>query len=189
MTPAASTPAWTLLQALELLRRIDEHVSAEFTFHNERGEPIVTSAATIAVLKQTAAELIDESTQLENLVERLPDAEVRVTAANVQAGASRQLAEGIIDVRTTLLAASVLPVTIGWPALARALRRSDAHRFWNATTVVDLLSRFRGARTEAIDRVLEQAQVDGSAPWVELAARTVDRLAEILSTAADARPR
>lgn len=186
MTSTASTPAWTLLQALELARRIEEHVSGEFAFYKGGGEPIVTSAATIAVLKQTAAELIDESAQLENLVERLPDTEIRVTAANVQAGASRQLAEGIIDVRTALLAASVLPVAIGWPALARALRGSDAHRFWNATTVVDLLRRFRGAQPDALDRVLEQAQVDGSTLWVELAARTVGRLAEILATAADA---
>jgi hypothetical protein len=188
MTTAASTPAWTLLQALELLRRVEEHVSAEFTFHKDGGEPIVTSAATIAGLKQTAAELIDEATQLENLVERLPNAEIRVTAANVQAGASRQLAEGIIDVRTARLAASVLPVAIGWPALASALRCSDAHRFWNATTVVDLLSRFRGARPEAVDRVLQQAEVDASTQWVELAARALARLAQILATAADARP-
>ncbi len=188
MTPPGDTPAWTLLQALELLRRIGEHVSADFTFHNEGAEPIVTSAATIAVLKRTAAELIDEATQLENLVERLPDTEIHVTAANVQAGASRQLAEGTIDVRTALLAASVLPVATGWPALANALRRSDAHRFWNDTTLVDLLGRFRGAQPDAIDHVLQQTQVDASTQWVGLATRTVTRLAEALATAADTRP-
>jgi len=188
MTPTGDTPAWTLLQALELLRRIGEHVSADFTFHNEGVEPIVTSAETIAVLKRTAAELIDEVTQLENLVERLPATEVHVTAAYVQAGASRQLAEGTIDVRTARLAASVLPVGTGWPALAKALRRSEAHRFWDDTTVVDLLGRFRDARPDAIDRVLQQTQLDASTQWVGLATQTVTRLAEALATAADARP-
>ncbi len=188
MTPTASTRAWTLLQALELLRRIEAHVSADFTFHEEGGEPIVTSAAAIGGLKQTAAELVDEVTQLEHLVERLPDAEVSVTASDVQAGASRQLAEGIMDVRTALLAASALPIATGWPALANALRDSDAHLCWDETTLVDLLGRFRGARPEAIDRVLEQAQVDASAQWAEISPQAVARLAEALATAADARP-
>ncbi len=185
MSRTSSTPAWTLIQALEVLRRIGEHVSGDFVFHEGDGEPIVTSAASVAVLKQTGADLIDEATQLESLVERLPDAEVRVTAEEVQAGASRQLAEGVLDVRTARLAAGVLPVAVGWPALASALRRSDAHRFWNETTVADLLGRFRGATPEAVDRVLEQAQVGSSTLWVALAARTVARLAEILASGVD----
>lgn len=187
MTAPVSTPAWTLIQSLELLRRVGEHMSADFVFHEGRGEPIVASATTIAGLKRTAAELIDEATQLENLVERLPDADIRVTATNVQAGASRQLGDGILEVHTAVLAASVLPVSIGWPALASALRRSETHRFWDATTVADLLRRFRGAKPEMIDRVLRQAQVDPSTLWVEVTARAVARLAEILATAADTR--
>ncbi|HEX4806342.1 MAG TPA: hypothetical protein VFU94_10615 [Conexibacter sp.] len=186
MSPTSRTPAWTLIQALEVLRRIGEHVSTDFTFHEGDGEPIVTSAASVAVLKQTGADLIDEATQLENLVERLPDADIRVTAEDVQTGAARQLKEGILDARTALLAAGVLPVAVGWPALASALRHSDAHRFWNATTVADLLGRFRGADPEAVGRVLQQAQVGSSTLWVALAARTVARLAEILAAGADA---
>jgi len=184
MTPTTSTPAWTLLQALELLRRIEEHVSADFTFHETGSEPIVTSATAIAGLKQTAAELADEVTQLEHLVERLPDTEIRVTPADVQAGASRQLAGGIMDVRTVRLAASALPLTSGWPALANALKDTDAHLCWGETTLGELLGRFRGAQPETIDRVLQQAQVDASTQWAQLAPQTVARLAEALATAA-----
>lgn len=187
MTPT-HTPAWLLMRALDLLRRISERISEnELVIQEARegGQPIVTVPATVDVLKRTAAELFDDAAELEGLVASLPDGEIRVTRTNVQAGAAAHLADGILDVRTAALAASMLPVDSGWRTLAIALQSSEAHTCWTDTTVAHLLGRFRGAKPEAIEEVLRHAHVDRSTPWPDLPVLTVVRLAEVLAATAD----
>jgi hypothetical protein len=180
------------MRALDLLRRIAERVtSEELVLQEPSGDAkaVVAPAATVALLKRTGSEIVDEAAQLESLVAGLPESEIRVTPASVRVGAAAQLADGTLDVRTVLLAASVLPVEEGWRALATALRTTDAHEFWSETTVADVLGRFRGTTGEGVDRVLTQAEIERSALWPDLSAHMVARLAEVLEAAASTRRR
>jgi hypothetical protein len=174
------------MRALDLLRRIAERVTSEELVLQEPSgdaDAVVAPAVTVALLKRTGSEIVDEAAQLESLVAGLPESEIRVTPASVRVGAAAQLADGILDVRTVLLAASVLPVDEGWRALASALRTSDAHEFWSETTVADVLGRFRGAKPAVAGRLLHEAQIDPSALWPSLPAASVARLAGLLERA------
>jgi len=72
--------------------------------------------------------------------------------------AATTLALGVEDVRRVEALAECLPVGDGFVALAEALRCTDCHTAWDAA-IGDVLTSFRGADTQLVHRLTEQASL------------------------------
>ena len=91
--------------------------------------------------------------------------------------AAVDLASGILDPRRVLVAARLLDVERGWPALADSLAAGDVVSAWGGLTVDALLGRFRGA--DPSDVALVTAEADLVEPDVPFSACPPARLAAL----------
>jgi hypothetical protein len=176
--------AWQLVQIGELLRR--GHRAHERAL--ARVEPIEVGAelsdtGAVVMSDEVSGELgaladaiADLAVQLQVLAGGLPDESVEVVADDARRDAARELSVGIFDEPRARLAARVLPLEDGWPALAIALRGSDAHWEWEETTVAQLVGGFRGARASDVAKVLVEA---GLRPQLRFSACEPDQLARL----------
>jgi hypothetical protein len=182
---STTTPAWLSVRIAELLRRAEEMVLAglavlgtELSAGIKPDADVVLSSGTVASLSRTVMEVAEVGERLRDLAERLPRDELRITYGAVRDGAARDLADGIMEARTALLAARVLDVPAGWSALAEALLSTDAPSFWGAMTPTELLSRFRGANAHEVRAVLADAGIESDASFAECGD---DRIAQLAS--------
>jgi len=179
---------WRLVQIGELLRR--SHRAHELALAQvdrlEVGAEL-SATGTVTLTDDVAAELellgeaiAELAAELQVLTAGLPDEPVDVAAEDVRREAAGDLATGIFDEARALLAARVLPVHDGWPALATGLRGSDAHWGWEQLTVAQLVGGFRGAPAGRIARVLGEAGVPARRPFAACEHEQVMRLAAAL---------
>jgi hypothetical protein len=94
----------------------------------------------------------------------------------VRDAAAADLADGIVDPRRVLLAARLLDVRHGWPALAASLVAGDVVSAWGALTVGELIGRFRDADARVVARVVEEA---GLRPGSRFAACPAEQLVAV----------
>jgi hypothetical protein len=180
--------AWQLVQIGELLRRGHRaHVRAL-----ARVEPIevgaelsdtgavVMSDEVAAELEMLAHSISDLAAQLQVLAGGLPDEPVEVAAEDARRDAARELSAGIFDETRARLAARTLPLQDGWPALASALRASEAHWEWEETTVAQLVGGFRGARASNVAQVLGDACLRPHLRFAACSPEQLSRLADAL---------
>ncbi len=185
-------PAWSLLQAAELLRACDRLVlPALATLHGIDADRLVQedrtlSADDVSALRRTGEQLYDLVERLHLLLERLPDEAVEITHADVARAARDDLAEGVVDAARLLLAAHVLHVGQGWRALARSLRTADVHGAWECLTAGELLERFHGADAALVARALAAAELPAETPLARCDGAQLARLAAALEEHAPA---
>jgi hypothetical protein len=177
--------AWQLVQIGELLRRGHRaHVRA--LAHVEPIEvgaelsAVVMSDEVAAELETLAHSISDLAAQLQVLAGGLPDEPVEVAAEDARRDAAQELSAGICDETRARLAARTLPLEDGWPALAVALRGSEAHWEWEETTVAQLVGGFRGARASAVAQVLGDARVRPQLRFAACSPEQLSRLADAL---------
>jgi hypothetical protein len=152
---------WRLVQIADLLRRSHAlHLDAL-----ERIERLGDAAGLPADLERLSDAIADLVGQLQVLARGLPDERVEVGLDDVQAGAAIDLAAGIYDEARALLAARVLDAGDGWPALAEALRSTDAHWDWETVTVERLLGSFRDVGAGEVAAALAAAGIDAPLPF------------------------
>jgi hypothetical protein len=156
---------WSVLQIAELVRAADallldglERLPGVTADLPEDADVVLPSADT-AELRALGELLAELAGQLQTLTDELPDGAVDVDYHEIAEAAADDLARGIIDPARALLAARVLPVETGWRALARALRSTDTHAAWDATSAAELLRSFRGADERLVARVLAVARL------------------------------
>jgi hypothetical protein len=179
-----SAPAWQLVQIAELVRRAEQlHLGAMRLLAPEtRAEmPVGTiatmSAAEIQQLAATAAEGAEIAEQMRQLAERLPGEDVEIAYEDVREAAATDLAQGVLDPYRVLVAARVLDVATGWPALAEALRVVDIRDSWTGWTPRRMLSAFRGAGRKLVSHALQLADVPTDAVYSDCTADQLARLA------------
>jgi hypothetical protein len=155
---------WTLVQLSELVRRAEELLLDGITLAGPHAHAGMASDATIELgageLRRVAralAEGVEIAEQLELLAARLPGGAIAAGWEGVRDAAAADLAGGIVDPRRVVLAARVLDVAHGWPALAASLAEGDAVSAWDRLTVDELLGRFRDADPRAVAQVVEEA--------------------------------
>jgi hypothetical protein len=178
----AGATGWTLVQISELVRRAEELLLDGITLvgpHAHAGMGAETTIElSLAELRRVASALtegVELAEQLELLSTRLPDGGVEASYAAVRDAAAADLANGIVDPRRVLLAARILDVARGWPALAASLAVGDVVSAWGGLTIEGLLIRFREADRGAVELVATEAGVElgerfASCPPEQLAA-------------------
>jgi hypothetical protein len=174
---------WTLVQLSALVRRAEELLLDGFTLVGPHANADMRADAEIAVdgaaMRRVAgslAEGVEIAEQLELLAERLPATTVAADYRAVSDAAAADLACGIVDPRRALLAARLLDVSRGWPALADALAAGDVVSTWEELTVEAMLRRFRAADPRVVERVAAEAGVALDTPF---SACPPDRLAAL----------
>lgn len=179
----AGDAGWTLVQISELVRRAEELLLDGITLvgpHAHAGMPAGTAIELgQAELRRVAAALtegVEIAEQLELLATRLPDEGIAADYAAVRDATAADLAEGIVDPRRVELAARMLDVAHGWPALAASLHVGDVVSAWGTLTVATLLARFRGAHAGAVASVVADA---GLEPGARFSACPPERLAAL----------
>src|SRR6185436_4018022 len=125
MNEVAGAAGWTVVQLSELVRRAEELLLDGITLVGPHAHAAMPDDACIELspteLRRVATALIEGieiAEQLELLAARLPDEAVAVDYGAVRDAAVADLASGIVDPRRVLLAARLLDVAHGWPALA-----------------------------------------------------------------------
>ena len=186
--------AWQLLQIGELLRR-GHRAHERALVRVERIEvgaelsdtgAVVMSDEVSGELEALADAIADLAAQLQVLAAGLPDEPVEVAAHDARRDAAQDLSAGIFDETRARLAARVLPLEDGWPALAIALRGSEAHWEWEETTVAQLVGGFRGARASNVAQVLGDARVRPQLRFSACTPEQLTRLADALDRHAGA---
>jgi hypothetical protein len=179
----AGGAGWTLVQLSELVRRAEELLLDGIALLGPHAHAAMAPGATIelgpAELARVVAALAEGgeiAEQLELLAARLPAAEVCASYGDVRAAAAEDLANGIVDPRRLLLAARVLDVERGWPALAASLAAGDVVSAWGSLTVEALLGRFREADPALVGLVAAEADL---APGARLAECSAEQLAAL----------
>jgi hypothetical protein len=179
----AGRVGWTLVQLSELVRRAEELLLDGITLVGPQAHAGMASDATIALgaaelnrVADTLTEGVEIAEQLELLAARLPAGAVEARYEAVRDAAAADLADGIVDPRRVLLAARLLDVRHGWPALAASLVAGDVVSAWGALTVGELIGRFRDADARAAARVVEEA---GLRPGSRFAACPAEQLAAV----------
>lgn len=179
----AGRAGWTLVQISELVRRAEELLLDGVTLLGPHAHAAMSPAATIelgaAELRRVATALtegVELAEQLELLAARLPDGAIAARYDAVRDAAAADLADGIVDPRRVMLAARMLDVASGWPALAGSLAAGDVVSAWGALTVESLLGRFREADPRAVARVAAEAGLD---PGTRFSACPPERLAAL----------
>jgi hypothetical protein len=156
------------VQLSELVRRAEELLLDGITLvgaHAHAGMPAdATIALAPAALDRVAATIVEGveiAEQLELLGTRLPrGAGVEARYAVVRDAAAADLAHGIVDPQRVLLAARMLDVARGWPALAASLAAGDVVSAWGALTIETLLGRFRDADPHVVEQLAAEAGVE-----------------------------
>lgn len=173
-TSPAGRAGWTLVQLSELVRRAEELLLDGITLVGPHAHAAMAPEATIELgsleLERVVAALTEGgeiAEQLELLAARLPGDAIRASYAAVRDAAAADVADGIVDPRRLLLAARILDVAHGWPALAASLAAGDVVSAWGSLTVETLLTRFRDADRAHVGLVAAEA---GVAPGEPLAA-------------------
>lgn len=163
----AGQAGWSVVQLSELVRRAEELLLDGVTLvgsHAHAGmrpdAAIELGAAEVRRLVATLAEGVEIAEQLELLAARLPDRPVMADYAAVRDAAAADLANGIVDPRRVVLAARLLDVAHGWSALAASLTAGDVVSAWGSLTAEMLLGSFRGAESQDVARVCEEAGVE-----------------------------
>lgn len=180
-------PAWTLVQLADLVRRAEQQhlvamhaLTADVRVQLREGIDITVSAAEIQQLTALAAESAEIAEHLHHLAQALPCEDIEVSWDDVREVAAAELAEGIIDADRALLAARVLDVATGWPALAEALRVPEIPAGWHSYTPRAMLSAFRGAGSALVTRALTLAETPPNARFANCSAEQLTRLADAI---------
>lgn len=184
----AGKVGWTLVQLAELVRRAEELLLDGITLVGPHVHADMAPDARVALgapqLRRVAAALhegVELAEQMELLTERLPDEAVEAGYAAVCDAAAAELANGIVDPRRVLVAARLLDVERGWPALADSLAAGDVVTAWGGLTVEALLGRFRGADPRAVERIAaEVGLVELDAPFSACPPARLTALAEAM---------
>jgi hypothetical protein len=179
----AGQAGWTLVQLSEMVRRVEELLLDGITLagpHLHAGMPpdavLELTATDVRRVVAALAEGMEIAERLELLAAHLPDGPVDAEYEAVRDAAAADLARGIVDPRRALLAARLLDVEHGWPALATALSSGDATDTWQSLTVEELLTRFRGADRDVARALVADA---GLAPDARFASAPPERLAAL----------
>jgi hypothetical protein len=179
----AGAVGWTLVQISELVRRAEELLLDGITLVGPHAHAGVGGNATIELapaelsrIAAAVAEGVEIAEQLELLAAHLPEEGVRAGYEDVRAAAAADLASGIVDPRRVVLAARLLDVAHGWPALAASLAAGDVVAAWGTLTVEALLARFRDADRALVELVVAEAGVE---PGERFAACPPQRLAAL----------
>ncbi len=182
-----AAPAWQLVQIAELMRRAEHlHLGAMRLLPSEaRAELPADSSATITAaeieqLAARAAESAEIAEQIRLLAQRLPDEDVEIAYDDVREAAAADLAQGILDHERVLVAARVLDVAAGWPALAEALRVVDIRDSWTGWTPRRMLSAFRGAGEQLVNLALQLAEIPPESDYADCTAEQLARLASAI---------
>jgi hypothetical protein len=176
---------WTLVQLSELVRRAEQLLLDGITLVGPQAHAGMAPDATIELgtdeLRRVAAALtegVEIAEQLELLAVRLPrDGPVEARYAAVRDAAAADLAGGILDPQRVLLAARLLDVAQGWPALATSLAAGDVVSVWGALTVETLLERFRDADPRAVEQIVAEAGVAPQTRFADCPSEQLDALA------------
>lgn len=134
----------------------------------------------VSTMSEDVSEL---SSQIALIVDGLPLAAITVAEPEIAEAACAALADGIVDQRRALTAASFLTAAEGFPALSAAFVDTDAHAYWTVR-VVDMLSAFRDVDETRARQMAALAGVSATAPCCELAPERVLELAHTLRRAA-----
>jgi len=194
-TRQAGGAGWTLVQLSEHVRRVEELLLDGIALLGPHAHAAMAPGATIelgpAELRRLVAALTEGgeiAEQLELLAARLPAGELSASYENVRAAAAADLASGIVDPRRLLLAARVLDVEHGWPALAASLAAGDVVSAWGGLSVEALLGRFRDADPALVALVAAEAGVEPGAPLAQCSADQLAALAGGLRRHASGQP-
>jgi hypothetical protein len=114
------------------------------------------TADSLAELKACVGEMAELYSRVVQLAEGLPEEAVAVDYEAVRSGAAEDLSEGIIDPHRAELAACILDVSRGWPALAHGLSE-DVAQAWSDMSLGEVLGRFRGASELLVSSTLSVA--------------------------------
>jgi hypothetical protein len=190
----AGSAGWVLVQLSESVRRAKElldgttlvgpHAHAEMA----PDDTIELGAAEVRRIARALAEGVEIAEQLELLAARLPAHAVAAGWEAVRDAAAADLAEGIVDPSRVVLAARVLDVGHGWPALAASLAEGDAVSAWSGLTVDELLGRFRAADPRTVARVLADAGLERGTPFATCPSEQLTALAVGLRRHASGQP-
>jgi hypothetical protein len=182
-----ATAAWTLVQAGALMRTAEELLveclrTVGPDAHAGFGEDARLSLRQeeVEALHALLAELADVGDRLRVLGDCLPATGLELRYEDLREAATEDLASGVADPGRALLAARVLHLADGWPALADALRSGDAHADWHEVTVAQLLRRFRGVDATLVRSVLDDAGIGAEAPFADCLPEQLDALAAAL---------
>jgi hypothetical protein len=182
-----AAPAWQLVQIAELVRGAEElHLRAMNLLPPEaRAEILEDAAATmpaaeIEQLANTAAEAAEIAEQIHQLALSLPDEDVEILYEDVREAAGADLARGMLDAERVLIAACVLDVATGWPALAETLRVIDIRDSWTDWTPRRMLSAFRGAGRQLVTLALQLADIPPETAYADCTAEQLARLADAI---------
>jgi hypothetical protein len=191
----AGSVGWTLVQISELVRRAEELLLDGITLVGPHAHAGIGAEATIELeacdlrrISVALTEGVELAELLELLAARLPEGPVATGYAAVRDAAAADLASGIVDPRRVLLAARVLDVAHGWPALAASLAVGDVVSAWGGLTVEALLNRFRGADRDVVALVAAEADIEASASFAACAPPQLAALAAGLRGHASGQP-
>lgn len=195
MPADAGDVGWTLVQLSELVRRVEELLLDGLTLagpHLHTGMPpdaaLVLTATDMRRIRAALGESVEIAEQVELLSGQLPDGPLDVDYEAVRSAAAEDLANGIVDPRRALLAARLLGLEHGWPALAAALVTGDAAASWEELTVAELLTRFRGADREVVRELIAAAGIAQDARFATCAPEQLVALADGLRGHASGHP-
>jgi hypothetical protein len=181
------SPAWRLVLIAELLCHVEQlHlVALRLLAPEARAEMPEGTAATMAAaeIEQLVATLTDGAEiaeQVHLLAQALPDEDIEIAYEDVRDAAAADLAGGLLDPERAFVAARVLDVGTGWPALADGLRTVDVHESWTDRTPRALLSAFRGAGRQLVRRAVQHAGLAPERAFDECHADELARLADAI---------
>jgi hypothetical protein len=184
---AHAAPAWQLVQIAELVRRAEElHLRAMNLLPPEARADIperavaTMPAVEIEQLATAAAEGAEIAEQIRQLAQSLPDEDVEIAYEDVREAAAVDLARGMLDAERVLVAARVLDVASGWPALAETLRIVDIRDSWTDWTPRRMLSAFRGAGRQLVTLALQLADIPPETAYADCTAEQLARLADAI---------
>jgi hypothetical protein len=192
----AGRTGWTLVQLSELVRRAEELLLDGITLVGPHAHAGMAADATIELapdeLARVASQLtegVEIAEQLDLLAARLPrNAGIRASYEAVRNAAAADLANGIVDPRRMLLAARLLDVARGWPALAASLTAGDVVSAWGSLTVLELLGRFRNADPSLVGQIAAEAGVDQDTRFAACPPEQLEALAAGLRRHATGQP-
>lgn len=182
-----AAPAWRLVEIAELVRRGEQlHLSAMSLLPSEvraempEGTDTAIPAADIEQLASIAVESVEIAEQVCQLAQPLPDEDAVILYEDVREAAAADLAQGMLDHERVLVAARVLDVRAGWPALAEALRVVDIRDSWVHATPRRTLSAFRGAGRQLVTRALQLAGLSSEVAYADCTPEQLARLARAI---------
>lgn len=182
---------WRLVQIANLLRRSHAlhrsalSILAGVSAGIPSGDTVELDACDMAEIERLGAEIADLTSQLQLLSDTLTAGPTTISTTALRTDAQRALAAGSFDPHITLLAARALTAEDGWPALASALRCTDAHTSWHAVTAARLVTAFRNTDERVVARTMADAALDADLELSACNREEVARLARALEDNAD----